>query len=424
MTLPDQVPRRGAAHTGTESTHILYEGLDRPARLVDAARLLPTLSAVVHGWPATMDPGPPHTDPFATLRPLSSATWELDAHLGAGAKSFDPVNAVCDFVAELSWERLRSRPDLLCLHAAAVAFGDHLVLFPSGRRSGKSTLAAALARAGHRLFSDDFVPVDIDPADGIARGLANGIAPRLRQPLPADSSGAFRTWVGADPGPANRQYKYLTGAPLAPANTALPLGAVVVLDRRETATPPRLEAIAPEDTLSQLIVQNFARTAHAGDILRAIRALVSGLATYRLVYSGFEEAAAFLAACDALRALSPARIADARPGAVAAVLPDASAPAAHPAFDPAVAYVQAPGFTEAAMGEDSFLADGDGSAIHRLNPGSTLIWRLVEEPMRLDDVVAVMAEVFADVEVSRLRADADRMLRDFLAARLIRPSGD
>ncbi len=423
MARPRQTPPAPGAPDGAwqGDVDILYQGLARPATLERAEVLLATLSAIVSAWPVALSARRPGADPFATLRPLSDTSWQIDKHMGDGTATLDPVNAVCDFVAEISWERLRSRPDLLSLHAAAVDFSGRLVLFPAARRSGKSTLAAALARRGHRLFSDDFVPVEIDPVERTIRGLANGIAPRLRLPLPEDSSEAFRAWVAADPGPENRQYKYVSGAPLAGANEALPLGAVVVLDRQEGAVAPRLEPIDAQDVLARLILQNFARSLHAGRILKSIEAMVAGLPSYRLSYSSFEAAADFLQAAPELAALPPARFSGDLPETLHAVLPEDLAVPEF-GFDPGVAYVQCSGLTETGAGDDRFLADVQGTAIHRLNPGSTLIWRLLEEPLRLDDVVAVMAEIHPTVDPARIHADAERTMRGFLAARLIVPA--
>lgn len=50
--------------------------------------------------------------------------------------------------------RLRGVP---CLHASAVAFGDAAVAFAGSEGAGKSTTAAALARRGHAVISDDIV---------------------------------------------------------------------------------------------------------------------------------------------------------------------------------------------------------------------------------------------------------------------------
>jgi hypothetical protein len=60
---------------------------------------------------------------------------------------------------------------LLVLHACAVDWQGRAILFPAASRSGKSTLALALVRAGFRLLSDDSPILRRDP-DGSLRLLA------------------------------------------------------------------------------------------------------------------------------------------------------------------------------------------------------------------------------------------------------------
>ncbi len=53
---------------------------------------------------------------------------------------------------------------LMPLHGASVLIGDQAVVLSGPRGAGKSTLAAALARRGHPLLSDDVAPLDLtDP---------------------------------------------------------------------------------------------------------------------------------------------------------------------------------------------------------------------------------------------------------------------
>lgn len=49
---------------------------------------------------------------------------------------------------------------LLVLHASAVAIGDRSAIFLGDKQAGKSTTAAALVAAGHRLLTDDTLAID------------------------------------------------------------------------------------------------------------------------------------------------------------------------------------------------------------------------------------------------------------------------
>jgi len=52
---------------------------------------------------------------------------------------------------------------ITCLHASAVAFGGWSVVFVGSEGAGKSTTAAALARRGHPVLSDDVVALSMRP---------------------------------------------------------------------------------------------------------------------------------------------------------------------------------------------------------------------------------------------------------------------
>jgi len=51
----------------------------------------------------------------------------------------------------------------LVIHASASIVGDHVVAFVGESGAGKSSLAWELQKAGHRLVSDDVLPVRFDP---------------------------------------------------------------------------------------------------------------------------------------------------------------------------------------------------------------------------------------------------------------------
>ena len=144
------------------TTYLQFDGLTNPVALENAARLLPMISDVLAGWPyRTSDIC--EGRPFVTIRPSDGDKWELElAEMQSDPRRWNAVNVICDLVAEMAWERLRFDPSLLCLHAAAVAFSGRLIIFPNTRRAGKSTVTAALARLGHRAYTDDFLPVRVD----------------------------------------------------------------------------------------------------------------------------------------------------------------------------------------------------------------------------------------------------------------------
>ena len=142
-----------------------------------------------------------------------------------------------------------------------------------------------------RLFADDALPLSADDA----RGLALGIAPRLRLPLLATASRAFHAFVEAHRGPSDRESVYLTLSPplLAPHGTTAAIGAIVLLDRHE-ATDARLDPAPRGYGLQRLIVQNFARGGTAVAAIDTLHGLMTRVPCFALTYSDADDATALL----------------------------------------------------------------------------------------------------------------------------------
>ncbi|MGJ8589435.1 MAG: PqqD family peptide modification chaperone [Yoonia sp.] len=404
-----------------------FAGLDMPLRVVQPDVVRPLLDLVMGGWPFSAVPcdNPQAKLAFATICPHDAKKWRLEAPLAAKpVADHNPVNAICDLVVEMSWERLRSRPDLLCLHAAALTLNDRLVIFPNARRAGKSLLSATLSSRGHAVFSDDFVPLAVDPQSGVISGMANGIAPRLRLPLPDNLSATLHSWIMDRIAVHNKQYGYLTGIDLPQSGTTAPVGAIVVLEGDPTLTEPAsLTPVTQEEAMASLVTQNFGRQVHAGAILRVADALTRAVPVLRLRYNRVEEAATLLHDSPLLRDLPIAQMPDAeRSGALPLApldLPDVVRDAP---VDLDQTFAKRPDFTERETETSLYLADGDGFAIHRLNPVSAIIWKLLDEGLTGAEMVEVMQELYADIAAERLRADVAGALEFLWQERLIVPT--
>lgn len=403
-----------------------FAGLDRPLRVANPAVVRPLLDPVMAAWPFTVtDNGASASNAFATIGPAGAGKWRLEAPLAAKpVTEYDPVNAICDLVVEMSWERLRSRPDLLCLHAAALTFNDRLVIFPNARRAGKSLLTATLAQRGNAVFSDDFVPLQVTPESGAISGIANGIAPRLRLPLPDNLSAGLPIWIMDRIAVRNKQYGYLTGIDLPQSGMSAPVGAIVVLEGDQTMTEPAsLTPVTQEEAMASLVTQNFGRQVHAGAILRVADALTRAVPVLRLRYNSVEEAAALLNETPLLRDLPAARMAGAD---VSGTLPLAPLDLPDVVVDRPVDldrhFAKLPNFTACETGMALYLADGDGFAIHRLNPVSAIIWTLLDEGLNGAGMVEVMQELYVDISEEQLCADVAGALAFLWQQRLIAPS--
>lgn len=144
---------------------------------------------------------------------------------------------------------------VICLHASAVAFGDRCVAFVGPAEAGKSTTAAAFARQGHGVLSDDIVALQ-------------------------EHQGSFQVMPGYPhlclwPESAEMLYDSAEALPrLIPdwdkrrlslgeqgtffESRCLPLAAIYVLGERGQAPAPYVEAIRPQSALLALVADTYA----------------------------------------------------------------------------------------------------------------------------------------------------------------------
>jgi len=143
-----------------------------------------------------------------------------------------------------------------CLHASAIAFGKFAAAFVGAEGAGKSTTAAALARRGHPVVSDDIVAlVERDDAffvlpaypylclwpDSVKLLYGSGDA------LPPFSP----TW--------NKRQLLLAENRLQFEEAPLPLGAVFLLGGRITdPVAPFVEELSPKEALMALVTDSYA----------------------------------------------------------------------------------------------------------------------------------------------------------------------
>lgn len=386
---------------------VVFRGLSAPLRLDGADAILPALREIARGWEFDVGAADPKRTPFYSIsaRPGQALFW-CECHLDDRPRRwFDPVNAICDAVSALALALPAERPDVLCLHAAAVAMAGRLVVFPNIRRAGKSTLSAALAHAGFAVFSDDVLPV-FYPEDGRARGLAMGTAPRLRLPLPESISANFQAWVAEKAGPANPQYQYLSLPDLPRHGETLPVGAFVILDREEGATAPTLTRVTADVAMDALLHQNFTRDRHSADILRGIAATLEDRPAYRLTYSDLDGAVACLTRQFAAwpdETPGPHR----GPGRAFRMAEVEELPVP-PALEAPVR--QRAGCLDVTIGDKLYLADAEGRAIHRTDPLSAAIWALLAEPITANEILELLVEEFPEAERERIEADLHQLL--------------
>lgn len=391
------------------------KGLTAPAQLLGPPELEQCLSAAISNWPFSLDDAPCAT-PFATLA-FTDKGYRLSSVSSPASKFHaDAVNAACDLVVEIIWQLLRDDPSLLCLHAAAVESGGGLIVFPAMRRAGKSLLTAALAHGGATLFGDDFLPLQAVSGASLA-GVAGGIAPRLRLPLPTALSPHLLEFLSADTRCQNRQYRYLPEIDVAPHGETAPIAALVLLHRTESGRAA-LEPVGRGRMLRALLKQNFARSAGSDHVLAAIYALAESTPAWQLAYCDVEEAAALiLERFGAVGARSPTLFRP--PGHTTTVAAPGPAGAT---VDPRRRFVQLPGANVRSLDGDRFATSADLRSILHMDEGASRIWTLLQQPTSQQEAVHVLTTAFPDVPPERIAAETGRLVKALAAAGLIVPA--
>lgn len=170
----------------------------------------------------------------------------------------------------------------LVLHATAVAIGGRALAILGEKGAGKSTLAAALTRRGHRLLSDDVVA--IEERDGASVAFA-GTASLKIQPEAARA-------LGVDPGtlaplhPDNEKRAWPAGA-AEDAPAATPITTLLVAS---AGAEPSLAPLAAPATFLEVVRHTYGarydlahRTGTGARHFQQVGALVRTTRAHRLV---------------------------------------------------------------------------------------------------------------------------------------------
>ena len=263
------------------------KGLTEPIALLECDEFAAHLGAVLRGWEMREIGDDGANQPAIIIRKTDSHYIRTSRWLSEPRSFSHPVDAACDFLIDLMKAYIAENQHLLCLHCAAARFDDGLVIFPSTYKAGKSMLSAHLAAAGVQLFTDDVLPVI--SANGF--GVAPGLLPRLRLPLPDDISPGFGQFVDRHYGPHSDHYLYLAlgEAALAALGEIAPIRGVVLLDREEN-TAADISPVGADEILKRTILRNFAHNLSGLDTLDRLHAIVDEAECYSLRYDAGEDA--------------------------------------------------------------------------------------------------------------------------------------
>jgi HprK-related kinase A len=178
---------------------------------------------------------------------------------------------------------LRSH-SLLMLHSGAVERGGHVMLFPAWPGSGKTTLCAALAHRGWRLFSDEFGLVRPDTVEALP----------IPRPMPLKNESiavikAFAPDVELGPTIPNTRKGTIAHvkAPAASIREAGRSASVrwIVFPQWSASSKLVCEEMPKAEAFLMLATNAFNYEMLGEAAFAAVRQLVTGATCYRLVYS-------------------------------------------------------------------------------------------------------------------------------------------
>jgi hypothetical protein len=142
-----------------------------------------------------------------------------------------------------------------CLHASVVAFDDRSVAFVGSQGAGKSTTAAAFARHGHGVLSDDIAP--LAEREGVFHVMPAyphlSLWPDSVKMLYGSSEALPRFIPNWD-----KRRLDLGNEGTHFENRPLPLGAIYILGERRPEPAPYLERMRPRSALLSLVADTYA----------------------------------------------------------------------------------------------------------------------------------------------------------------------
>lgn len=161
------------------------------------------------------------------------------------------------------------------MHASGVVLDGRAVLVMGPAGAGKSSLAAALVRAGGQLLSDDVVALQLSNDALIAH--AGSVALQLRAAEDERLSVEERAALGRPAGTVEGKQRYVSGQ----APDAAPLGGVFLLER--SAQEPAAEQLGAVDPF-ELIASTFNLSVRTPARLRRQLDVVSAIASSGLTH--------------------------------------------------------------------------------------------------------------------------------------------
>lgn len=263
-------------------------GLHQPVAFIDSESLYPILYEILRDWKMEKAYVENNISPGITIEKTKVGYKRQSNWLSEPVTFRDPVDAICDLIVDLIRAYISDNKGLLCLHCSAVKIADGLIVFPNTYRSGKSTMSIELVSRGACLYSDDVLPIEKNGDFG----LAMGILPRLRLPLPNGVNKHFTNFIAKHTGPKNSRYLYvnLNLSEQEALGATAPIRGITILQREQNAKPQLLE-VKKSIVLKDMILRNFARQNPGIEIVDRVYSIVEKAECFKLIYDDLDKAA-------------------------------------------------------------------------------------------------------------------------------------
>ncbi len=416
----DRRPAPGAAHEFLLGA----EGLTRPILFSDAAEVAESLVAVTRGWNWQRAAAGDDAAELAAIR----IGWAGDGYavdsswLEAPVTGLSAVAAACSAACDIGLAHIEAQDAGVGLHCGAVEIGGRLVVLAGARRAGKSTLVTRLGAEALRVFTDDILPLAPEAAGAPERGVALGIAPRLRLPLPRRATAAFRAHVDAHVVASDDRYGYVMTPSVAPRGETAPIGVILLLDRLPRMRgPARLRAATRADALRLIALRNLTPDHDPDALLGRLERLVEGADVLWLEYADLEDAVrlistAFATGAAPLRPAPPRRV---RKGSGEPAAPARTGAATD------VLWRTRPGVGTRDVEGELFICDRAERALLHLNPVGAAIWDLLADGGASElEAAGALAAAYPAVDPARIAGDVVTLFDDLRRAGLIEAAGE
>lgn len=73
-------------------------------------------------------------------------------------------------------------------------------------------------------------------------------------------------------------------------------------------------------------------------------------------------------------------------------------------------FVRGSGVVERTVDDAVFLVGPENETVFHLNPLGAAVWRLLADPVSIDDVIGLLATAYPNVAIARIEADVSRLM--------------